>query len=111
MESGGSGSEATTGGLAVPRLRGRGIFFAQHGSWDRTVPIGARVSFVSLKPDGTGDKAEVLVEGWLNEKGAYDGRPVDVAELSDGSLIVSDDFASALYRITYEGRDGDTPPK
>jgi glucose/arabinose dehydrogenase len=80
-----------------------GIFFAQHGSWNRSVPIGARVSFASLKPDGTGDKAEVFAEGWLNEKGAYNGRPVDVAQLPDGSLIVSDDFAGALYRITYEG--------
>jgi glucose/arabinose dehydrogenase len=61
------------------------------------VPIGARVSFASLKPDGTGDKAEVFAEGWLNENGAYDGRPVDVAQLPDGSLIVSDDFAGALY--------------
>jgi glucose/arabinose dehydrogenase len=84
-----------------PKYRG-GIFFAQHGSWNRTVPIGARVSFASLKPDGTGDKAEVFAEGWLNDQGTYDGRPVDVAELPDGSLIVSDDFAGALYRITYE---------
>jgi glucose/arabinose dehydrogenase len=90
-------------GTNIPEKYRGGIFFAQHGSWDRTVPIGARVSFASLKPDGTGDKAEVFADGWLNAKGAYDGRPVDVAELPDGSLIVSDDFAGALYRITYEG--------
>jgi len=58
--------------------------------------------FASFKPDGTADKTESFAEGWLNDKGAYDGRPVDVAELPDGSLIVSDDFAGALYRITYE---------
>jgi glucose/arabinose dehydrogenase len=91
-----------TGTNFPAKYRG-GIFFAQHGSWDRTVPIGARVTFASLKPDGTGDKAEVFAEGWLNKKGAYDGRPVDVAQLPDGSLIVSDDFAGAVYRITYEG--------
>jgi glucose/arabinose dehydrogenase len=91
-----------TGTNFPAKYRG-GIFFAQHGSWNRTVPIGARVSFASLKPDGTGDKAEVFAEGWLNENGAYDGRPVDVAQLPDGSLIVSDDWAGALYRITYEG--------
>jgi glucose/arabinose dehydrogenase len=90
-------------GTNFPEKYRGGIFFAQHGSWDRSVPIGARVSFASLKPDGTGDKAEVFAQGWLNEKGAYDGRPVDVAQLTDGSLIVSDDFAGALYRITYEG--------
>ncbi|MDQ6704171.1 MAG: PQQ-dependent sugar dehydrogenase [Pseudomonadota bacterium] len=99
-----------TGTNFPAKYRG-GIFFAQHGSWNRTVPIGAGVMFASLKPDGTGDKAEVFAEGWLNEKGAYDGRPVDVAELQDGSLIVSDDFAGALYRITYEGNEGAMPPK
>jgi glucose/arabinose dehydrogenase len=92
-------------GTNFPKKYIGGIFFAQHGSWDRTVPIGARVSFASLKPDGTGDKAEVFAEGWLNEKGAYDGRPVDVAQLPDGSLIVSDDFAGALYQISYEKQE------
>ncbi|MGH6822341.1 MAG: PQQ-dependent sugar dehydrogenase [Methylocella sp.] len=90
-----------TGTKFPAKYRG-GIFFAQHGSWNRSVPIGARVSFASLKPDGAGGKAEVFAEGWLNEKGSYDGRPVDVAELPDGSLLVSDDYAGALYRITYE---------
>jgi len=98
-------------GTNFPAKYRGGIFFAQHGSWNRTVPIGARVSFASLKPDGTGDKAEVFAEGWLNDKGAYDGRPVDVAQLPDGSLIVSDDFAGALYRITYEGTEGAMSPK
>ncbi|HEX3496711.1 MAG TPA: PQQ-dependent sugar dehydrogenase [Methylocella sp.] len=90
-----------TGTRFPAKYRG-GIFFAQHGSWNRSVPIGARVSFASLKPDGTGGKAEVFAEGWLNDKGSYDGRPVDVAELPDGSMLVSDDYAGALYRITYE---------
>jgi glucose/arabinose dehydrogenase len=89
-------------GTNFPEKYRGGIFFAQHGSWNRTVPIGARVSFASLKPDGTGGKAEVFAEGWLNEKGTYDGRPVDVAQLPDGSLIVSDDYAGALYKISYE---------
>jgi len=96
-----------TGTNFPAKYRG-GIFFAQHGSWNRSVPIGARVSFASLKPDGTGGKVEVFAEGWLNEKGSYGGRPVDVAQLPDGSLIVSDDYAGALYRITYEGA---VPPK
>ncbi len=99
-----------TGTNFPAKYRG-GIFFAQHGSWNRSVPIGARVSFASLKPDGTGDKAEVFAEGWLNKNGAYDGRPVDVAQLPDGSLLVSDDFTGALYRIAYEGNEGAMPPK
>jgi glucose/arabinose dehydrogenase len=95
-------------GTKFPEKYWGGIFSAQHGSWNRTVPIGARVMFTSLKPDGTADKTEVFAEGWLNAQGNYDGRPVDVAQLPDGSLIVSDDFAGALYRITYEGA---MPPK
>jgi glucose/arabinose dehydrogenase len=96
-----------TGTQFQAKYRG-GIFSAQHGSWNRTVPVGARIMFTSLKPDGTADKTEVFAEGWLNANGSYDGRPVDVAQLPDGSLIVSDDYAGALYKITYEGA---MPPK
>ena len=61
--------------------------------------------YTSLKADGTADKTEVFAEGWLdNETGTYSGRPVDVAPMKDGSLLVSDDFAGALYRITYRGQ-------
>jgi glucose/arabinose dehydrogenase len=57
--------------------------------------------FTSLKPDGTANKAEVFAEGWLTENNEYIGRPVDVATLPDGSLLVSDDTAGAIYRISY----------
>ena len=66
--------------------------------------VGARVMFTPLKPDGTADKPQVFAEGWLTENGEYLGRPVDVAMLPDGSLLVSDDTAGAIYRISYEGR-------
>ncbi len=80
-----------------------GFFSAQHGSWNRTKPIGARVMFTSLKADGTADKTEVFAEGWLDDAtGTYRGRPVDVAVMKDGSLLVSDDFAGAIYRISYQ---------
>jgi glucose/arabinose dehydrogenase len=91
-----------TGRTFPQRYRG-GIFNAQHGSWNRTRPVGARVMFTSLKEDGTADKTEVFAEGWLTDNGEYLGRPVDVAQMPDGSLLVSDDFAGALYRISYEG--------
>ncbi len=92
-----------TGNKFPAKYRG-GIFSAQHGSWNRTVPIGARVMFTSLKADGTADKTEVFAEGWLDpETKRYRGRPVDVAELPDGSILVSDDFAGAIYRIWYAG--------
>ena len=71
---------------------------------NRTTPIGARVMFTSLKEDGTADKTEVFADGWLTENGEYLGRPVDVAQLPDGSILVSDDLAGAIYRISYEAR-------
>ncbi len=92
-----------TGSMFPERYRG-GIFSAQHGSWNRTKPVGARVMFTSLKPDGTADKTEVFADGWLTNNGEYLGRPVDIATLPDGSLLVSDDTAGAIYRIFYEGR-------
>jgi glucose/arabinose dehydrogenase len=66
------------------------------------VPVGARVMFPTLKPDGTGDKSEPFAEGWNIPNGGYLGRPVDVAEMPDGSLLVSDDDAGAVYRISYK---------
>src|SRR5215510_7648556 len=92
-----------TGRMFPQKYRG-GIFNAQHGSWNRTTPVGARVMFTSLKEDGTADKTEVFAEGWLTENGEYLGRPVDIAQLPDGSILVSDDFAGAIYRIWYDGR-------
>lgn len=81
-----------------------GIFVAAHGSWNRTKPSGALIQFVSLKADGTADKMETFADGWLDDNtGTYRGRPVDVAVMKDGSMLVSDDFAGALYRITYSG--------
>jgi glucose/arabinose dehydrogenase len=92
-----------SGKMFPAKYRG-GIFDAQHGSWNRTTPVGARVMFTSLKADGSADKTEPFAEGWLDpETRQYRGRPVDVAPMPDGSLLVSDDFAGAIYRITYAG--------
>jgi glucose/arabinose dehydrogenase len=91
-------------GKAFPAKYQGGLFSAQHGSWNRTTPIGARVMFTSLKADGTADKTEVFADGWLDEAtGLYRGRPVDVAMMKDGSMLVSDDFAGAIYRVSYVG--------
>ena len=91
-------------GKAFPAKYQGGLFSAQHGSWNRTKPIGARIMFTSLKADGTADKTEVFADGWLDgETGLYRGRPVDVAMMKDGSMLISDDFAGALYRVTYVG--------
>lgn len=94
-------------GKAFPAKYQGGLFSAQHGSWNRTTPIGARIMFTSLKSDGTADKTEVFADGWLDdETGLYRGRPVDVAMMKDGSMLISDDFAGALYRVTYSGDAG-----
>ncbi|WP_135503275.1 PQQ-dependent sugar dehydrogenase [Roseovarius aestuariivivens] len=76
------------------------IFSAQHGSWNRTEPVGARVMVTFIDEEGNAT-TEPFAEGWLNENGEYLGRPVDVAELRDGSILVSDDLAGAIYRISY----------
>ena len=88
-------------GKQFPAKYQGGIFSAQHGSWNRVDPVGAKVLFTSLKPDGTAGKTEDFATGWLNENGEYLGRPMDVQVLNDGSLLVSDDFAGAIWRISY----------
>ena len=76
------------------------IFSAQHGSWNRTTPIGARV-MVSMIDDEGNVTTKPFAEGWIDPNGEYLGRPVDVAQMRDGSILVSDDLAGALYRISY----------
>ena len=88
-------------GKMFPAKYQGGIFSAQHGSWNRTTPVGARVMFTSLKADGNAAKTEVFADGWLTPNHEYLGRPVDIATLPDGSLLVSDDYAGAIYRVSY----------
>lgn len=88
-------------GRQFPAKYRGGIFSAQHGSWNRTTPVGARVMFTSVNEDGTAGETEVFADGWIDDNGEYLGRPVDVVELRDGSILVSDDLAGALYRISY----------
>ncbi|WP_283949964.1 PQQ-dependent sugar dehydrogenase [Roseicella aquatilis] len=81
------------------------ILSAQHGSWNRTTPVGARVMVTFLNQDGTVREHKPFAEGWLDEEtNEYLGRPVDVAVLRDGSVLVSDDMAGAIYRISYDRR-------
>ncbi len=92
-------------GKMFPKEYQGAIFSAQHGSWNRTVPVGARVMVTKIDADGKAPEgSKPFAEGWLNEDGEYTGRPVDVEQMHDGSLLVSDDLAGALYRITYNGK-------
>ncbi len=75
-------------------------FVAQHSSWNRTVPAGYRIMRVRFDAAGKPVGKEVFAEGWLQGEEAW-GRPVDIKELPDGSLLVSDDYVGAIYRISY----------
>lgn len=89
-------------GKEFPAKYQGGMFVAAHGSWNRTKATGALINFIPVNPDGSAGKAEVFAEGWLNsETGTYRGRPVDVAPMKDGSILISDDYAGAIYRVTY----------
>lgn len=77
------------------------IFLAEHGSWNRSEKIGYRISLIRLE-DGVPASYEVFAEGWLQGQ-AVSGRPVDLLILDDGSMLVSDDYAGKIYRISYEG--------
>jgi glucose/arabinose dehydrogenase len=88
-----------TGNMFPEEYRG-GIFIAEHGSWNRSVPIGYRVSRVVLDDDRA-VKYEPFAQGWLIG-GWHWGRPVDVLVMPDGALLVSDDYAGAVYRISYQ---------
>ena len=90
-------------GKMFPKKYHNAIFSAQHGSWNAIKPRGARVMVTYLDKKGNATKMEPFAEGWMTEMGTYLGRPVDVQQYFDGSLLVSDDKAGVIYRITYEG--------
>jgi len=88
-------------GTAFPKRYHNALFIAEHGSWNRSTPIGYRVIVAFPQPDGSAT-TEVFAEGWLAGAKAT-GRPVDVLPAPDGSLLVSDDAADRIYRIAYTG--------
>jgi glucose/arabinose dehydrogenase len=88
-------------GRMFPQEYRQDAFVAQHGSWNRSDPIGYRVMRVSFDPSGRPSGKQVFIDGWLGSGGRAWGRPVDVAELPDGSLLISDDTAGVIYRVTY----------
>lgn len=76
------------------------IFIAEHGSWNRSVPVGYRVTSVRLDESGNAASYELFAHGWLGSDGTAWGRPVDVLVAPDGALLVSDDRRGAVYRIS-----------
>src|SRR4029077_16919395 len=87
-------------GSMFPKEYKNGIFIARHGSWNRSKKIGRHGGFVKLNADGTVKSIEPFITGFLVDN-SYIGRPVDVQPMKDGSLLVSDDWNGAIYRITY----------
>ncbi|GAA4844375.1 sorbosone dehydrogenase family protein [Algivirga pacifica] len=88
-------------GKMFPEAYKKKVFVAEHGSWNRSKKSGYKVSMITYE----GDKAikkEPFIEGWLNDKTQKIwGRPVDVLELKDGSILISDDYAGVIYRVTH----------
>ncbi len=76
------------------------IFAARHGSWNRTKKLGGDVVVVKLKDDGSVASIEPFLTGFLQDN-KYNGRPVDVQQMTDGSLLVSDDWNGAIWRVSY----------
>jgi glucose/arabinose dehydrogenase len=89
------------GGEALPaRWRGAALV-ALHGSWNRTRKDGYKVVSLHWGPDGSIEERDFLW-GFLEDEDVV-GRPVDVAEGADGALYVSDDYAGAIYRVSWGG--------
>lgn len=88
-------------GSMFPAAYRDNIFIAEHGSWNRSKKVGYRVVRVITGPDGSNAHQEVFAEGWLQPGEAVWGRPADVQPMPDGSLLISDDYAGAVYRVTY----------
>ena len=80
------------------------ILIAEHGSWNRSKKIGYRISLVTLDEQQKASSYETFASGWLQSGDEVWGRPVDLEHLPDGSLLVSDDFGDAIYRIYYTGK-------
>ena len=86
-------------GSMFPAPYKNSIFIAEHGSWNRSTPIGYRVTLACPGP-GKEVSYQVFAQGWLKSDGTAWGRPVDVLVAPDGALLVSDDRRGAIYRIS-----------
>ncbi len=81
------------------------LFVAEHGSWNRSEPQGYRVALVKFK-QGKPVAEQVFIDGWLSKSGDVLGRPVDILEMPDGSLLISDDKLGVIYKVEYKGKHG-----
>jgi len=89
-------------GKQFPAEYHNNIFLAEHGSWNRHQYQGARIVRIVVDPKGKQAKQEVFASGWIEGKQGYKGRPADILVAKDGSLLVADDWAGAIYQISYK---------
>ncbi|HVE60536.1 MAG TPA: sorbosone dehydrogenase family protein [Chitinophagaceae bacterium] len=89
-----------TGDMFLPEYKNQ-IFIAEHGSWNRSTPIGYRIMLVRLE-NGKPVQYIPFATGWLQDDKKVLGRPVDIEIAADGALLVSDDDKGAIYRIIFE---------
>ena len=87
-------------GNTFPSEYRNAIFIARHGSWNRTKKIGGDIVVARLSEDGAVKSIEPFITGFI-ENNNYVGRPADVEFVKDGSMLISDDFNGAVYRVTY----------
>jgi glucose/arabinose dehydrogenase len=90
-----------TGSMFPPTYRGQ-LFIAQHGSWNRSSKVGYNLLLVRFDEAGKVAGSEVFAQGWLQGESNW-GRPSDVLQMPDGALLIADDQAGAIYRISYRG--------
>ena len=89
-----------TGNMFPAEYKGK-AFIAEHGSWNRSKKVGYRIMIVDIE-DGAVVNSEPFIDGWLDEVAQKaSGRPVDMLMLEDGSMLISDDYGDAIYRVTY----------
>jgi glucose/arabinose dehydrogenase len=95
------GVKFNTGNM-FPRKYKNMAFIAEHGSWNRSKKVGYKISLVTLE-NNVATSYETFLDGWLDEEAqeAF-GRPVDILFLKDGSMLISDDYGDAIYRVSYE---------
>ena len=90
-------------GDSFPSTYNNTVFWAEHGSWNRSQKSGYRVMMGQVSDDNsTIISDEPFVKGWLQGQRNW-GRPVDVLNMPDGSVLISDDMANVIYRVAYEG--------
>jgi len=89
-----------TGGM-FPKEYHNGLFIARHGSWNKTKKFGGDIVFVTLNANGTVKSVKPFITGFLQPDNNYIGRPVDILQMPDGALLISDDWNGAVYRLSY----------